>query len=122
MLHYLSGLFKYNLIPNETTLVVRLAEECQQLNFKEIINTYKRYFTCICFSETNYYAELERVLMNFKKENIKTCIISNNLPDMENKKSKFVDYVITGFDTKQQQIFKRDYCPFADTEDWITVE
>ena len=120
MLNYLNGVILGNLIRGEQVLFILLdpAEGHPFLHdLPQIIKSYDKYVSCICLKD--FEQEQAAIMEAFKiaqNKNLKTCLISDALPDISKKLSRYIDYVLTN-----DNLYKKDYSPFGDAEDWIEM-
>lgn len=123
MLKYLNGLIRSDIIPGEKVLSVTVSdgENGQPLmqNVNLMADIYKKHISCICFigGEQDCYelAQCCKIVHDYK---INAAVIPSvtEISEINKVLTDELDYIkITG------RLFKKDYCPFADAEDWIDV-
>lgn len=125
MLKYVNGKILTSAIPNETTLVIKIAmndiENAKPLSemFLLILKEYGRHITTVAFigGEEEQY-ELVELCKQVHKAGLKTCL-STYITD----KSQLNLNLLNELDYLQlsKNTYKKDYSPFGDIEDWIDV-
>ena len=120
MLYYLNGVILNKIIPDERTLVIKVNNDSGKLflsDLNEILTTYNKHISCICFDNIeNEQHDTEKALATIHSKKIKTCLILRKLPDVNKTISDNLDYVLI-----ENKLYKKDYSPFGDIEDWIEV-
>ena len=125
MLKYVNGKILKQAIPNETTLVIKLAkketDQSHPMNeaFPVIMKEYAKYITAICLigGEDEQY-ELTELFKQIRKAGLKTCL-STYLTEQSQLNLNLLnelDYLQLG-----TKMYKKDYCPLLDVEDWIVM-
>ena len=122
MICYKSGIISYNLIPNETTLIISVSDDVGtplQSNIRTIIKEYGKIITCICITDkTENRNELIQILKLIKDMKLKTCIDSRceSVSEINVNIINELNYIILN-----NKIMIKDYSPFGDIEDWIEM-
>lgn len=115
-MNYRNGIIKYNLIKDEAVLYITLSEEGTHLesHIEEILNQYKKYITTILFDNIKDNTDFANFCKGLKTNKLKIAV--KNDSEISSRLSDLLDYII-----KDNKVFKRDYCPFADAYDWIEI-
>ena len=143
MLKYVRGYFK-KIIPMQNSLVIELnrcthnCNECKNKDRKEeygqpltketlkmALESFKRYIESVCFvgGEENF-TELKELCKFIHKEKLDAALFTPfQSPSQINKNLiDELDYIIIGRCDKQGTVYKKDYCPFTETCDWIEMK
>lgn len=105
----------------------RATEDGQPLTIKELntaIDMFKRTIDLICFVGGEHeQVEIKELCKYTHKYGLKTCLSINfDDPSLLNKALvDELDYIMIGRCDSERKLFKKDYCPFADVNDWIEV-
>ena len=143
MLKYTRGYFK-KIIPLQNSLVIEISgctHDCQDCKNKsrqnedgQILNkeairlaldSFKRYIDSICFVGGEYtQAELKELCKYVHSEKLDTCLLTtqSSFSDISKNLINELDYIIVGRCDEQGIVYKKDFCPFADTYDWIEAK
>ena len=122
MIYYTNGIISYNLIPNETTLVISVSDNTGtplQNNLHEIIKQYGKLVSCICLSDkTDNKKELVQILKTIKSMKLKVCVDSrcDDVSKLSQNIANELNYIILN-----NKIMIKDYSPFGDIEDWVEI-
>lgn len=121
-MYVVNGIIKYNKIKDETVLHINISNSGTRTlldNIQKIIQEYKKNITVIELSGSEGdLNEIVAVLKIIHENGLKTgySVMNENVSDINDKLLCELDYVdLNG------KIQKIDYCPFADSYDWIDV-
>jgi len=107
--------------------ISRCGEEGQELTesvMTETLKTFGKTIDCVCFvGGENYSIELKNLCKQVHKSGLETSLSTVLDPSSIGKQlTDELDYLLTGRCDSEQSALKRDYCPFADTYDWVEAK